>query len=490
MNALITFLALLLSVAILIVMPGEGAPALLVCAVPAGVAALLLRRVETDKVFLLRLFIGALLVRVLVGTIINVFNLQDFFGGDALTYDAFGYALLKSWQGDHYYLSLVRFFIGGAGASAWGMLYVVASIYGIIGRNMLAVQFFNAVLGAATAPIIFLCAQQIFNNRRVARLAALLVAFYPSLVLWSSQGLKDGPIVFLIAVCIFATLKLGENLSLKYLIALACALFALLSMRFYIFYMMIAAVGGAFVIGMRPASAKSLIRQFIVIVFIGVSLTYFGVMRYVNVQTETYGNLGMLQISRMDLAQRAQSGFGADVDVSTTSGALSVLPIGMLYLLFAPFPWQLGSLRQLITLPEMIVWWLAFPQLILGFWFSIRYRLRQVSPILIFTSMLTIAYSMFQGNVGTAYRQRSQLLIFYFIFVAVGVVLMLEKREARKEREMFERQRLAEKQAAAVARRRELQSHVWKDEPEENRTVKDQAEARTDTKGLDEAESA
>ena len=82
MNALITFLALLLSVGILLIMPGEGAPALLVCAVAAGVTGVLIRRVKTDKGFLLRLFLGGLLVRILIGTIIYIFNLQDFFGGD------------------------------------------------------------------------------------------------------------------------------------------------------------------------------------------------------------------------------------------------------------------------------------------------------------------------------------------------------------------------------------------------------------------------
>ena len=49
--------------------------------------------------------------------------------------------------------------------------------------------------------------------------------------------------------------------------------------------------------------------------------------------------------------------------------------------------------------------------------------------------MLTLAYSVFQGNVGTAYRQRSQLLVFYFIFVAVGAVLVKEKREGREKQE-------------------------------------------------------
>src|SRR5258708_17352422 len=115
--------------------------------------------------------------------------------------------------------------------------------------------------------------------------------------------------------------------------------------------------------------------------------------------------------------------------------------MGVLYLLFAPFLWQITSLRQSITLPEMVIWWASVPLLVLGLIFAIKYRLRMISPILIFTVMLTLAYSVFQGNVGTAYRQRAQLLVFYFIFVAVGFVLVKEKREERKRREIEARRK-------------------------------------------------
>jgi hypothetical protein len=252
--------------------------------------------------------------------------------------------------------------------------------------------------------------------------------------LWSSQGLKDAPIVFCLTLAILATLKLGEKMSLKYLIVLVCSLFALLSLRFYVFYMICVAVGGALIIGLRPVTSTSFARQFLVVIVVGLGLTYMGVTRYANAQLGSFGSLQQIQRSRADAATSAQSGFGRDVDVSTTTGALTTIPMGMLYLLFAPFPWQLASLRQSITLPEMIVWWASFPMLVLGFWFSIKYRLRMISPILIFTVMLSLAYSVFQGNIGTAYRQRAQLLVFYFIFVAVGYVLVLEKREDRKKR--------------------------------------------------------
>lgn len=239
-----------------------------------------------------------------------------------------------------------------------------------------------------------------------------------------------------------STLKLGEKLSLRYILVLISALLALAALRFYVFYMICVAIAGAFVIGMQQISAVSFVRQFTAVILLGLALTYVGVTRSSAVQFERYGNLQQLQRSRLDQARSAESGFGRDVDVSSTSGAISTIPMGVLYLLFAPFPWQITSLRQSITLPEMVVWWASFPMLVLGLWFAIKYRLRMISPILIFTVMLTLAYSVFQGNVGTAYRQRAQLLVFYFIFVAVGLVLMKEKREEKKRRDVEERERL------------------------------------------------
>ncbi|MGB8511139.1 MAG: hypothetical protein WCD76_22400, partial [Pyrinomonadaceae bacterium] len=221
-------------------------------------------------------------------------------------------------------------------------------------------------------------------------------------------------------------------LSARNVMVLALALFGLLSFRFYIFYMTVAAIVGSFVVGMKPQTTKSLARQALVIGVIGLGLTWFGVLRNAGSQLERFGTLEAVQVSRADLATSAKSGFGKDVDVSTASGALSAVPIGMLYLLFAPFPWQVANLRQSITLPEMLLWWGCFPLLCLGVWFTVKYRLRQALPILIFTSMLTLAYSVFQGNVGTAYRQRSQILVFYFIFVGVGYVLLRERQEDRQ----------------------------------------------------------
>jgi hypothetical protein len=452
MNTLIIALVLAICGALIWLMPGDAPGALAMCAVASAPTILILARTHDEKLFLFRLFLLGLVVRIILAAVINMGHMEEFFGGDANTYDIFGRSLLEGLYGNDYHMQKYQGFVA-SGAGAWGMLYLVAGIYELVGRNMLAIQLVNASVGAATGVVVYYTAMSLFNNVRVAKLAAVLVTFFPSLILWSSQALKDGLIIMALAVSILATLRLMEKITFGWVVVITVSLLTLLSLRFYIFYMMTAAVAGSFVLGMKTLSAQSFLQRFVAVAAIGLAFTWFGVLQYAGSQFDRFANLEQIQMSRADQAG-AGSGFGKDVDVTTTEGALTVIPLGVVYLLFAPFPWQFTSLRQSITLPEMIIWWMAFPLLVLGLWYSIKHRLRQVSPIVIFTSMLTLVYSVFQGNVGTAYRQRSQLLVFYFIFVAVGAIIMKERAENRRLQQKMAKQELAELQAARVLARR------------------------------------
>ena len=452
MNTLIIAAILAIFGGVIFMRPEEGPGALAICVLTSIPTVLILARAPEQRTFLMRLFMIAVIIRIILAMVIFVGHMEEFFGGDANTYDIFGQSLVASWHGDAYHTDKFIAFTQ-SGASAWGMLYLVAGVYEVIGKNVLAIQLLNASIGASTAVVVYYVAQALFSNTRVSKVAAVLVAFFPSLILWSSQALKDGLIILCLALSILATLRLMEKIKVGYVLVLIGALLGLFSLRFYIFYMMCAAVAGSFFLGSKAFSAQGFIQRFIAVGAIGLAFTWFGVLQGASMQFERYANLKIVQASRDDQSA-AGSGFMKDVDVQTTEGALTVIPIGLLYLMFAPFPWDFATLRQTITLPEMIVWWMAFPLLVLGLWYSIKHRLRQVSPIIIFTTMLTLAYSLFQGNVGTAYRQRSQLLVFYFIFVAVGAIILKERAEDRRRQSRLAKQELAELQAARVLARR------------------------------------
>jgi hypothetical protein len=409
----------------------DGASAILIVSVLSGISIYVFRRYTNEKDFVTTLFLGALMVRLLFGVLIHVFDLRDFFGSDALGYDYKAVKLLGYWAGQIPATDWDVRTSTDTSSPGWGMNYLVAFIYYVFGRNILAAQSFCAVFGAATAPLIFYCAQKIFSNIRVAKFASFAIAFFPSFVIWSSQLLKDGLIVFLLVLTITMVLQLQERFNYLAFILLLFSLFGIMSLRFYIFYMVAMAVAGSFIIGMSNKST-SIARRTVALVLIGLGLTYLGVLRNAGANLERYATLERVQNSRLDLAQSAESGFGGDADVSTTEGAISVIPLGFAYLMLAPFPWEVSNLRQAITLPDVLLWWAMIPLLIWGIWYALRNRLRSAFPILFFSLMLTLAYSIFQGNVGTAYRQRTQIQVFLFIFIGVGWELYRERREDRK----------------------------------------------------------
>lgn len=389
-----------------------------------------LQRIDSfDSNFLINIFLIALLPRLVFGFFVHFYDLREFFGGDALTYDFNGNYIAEIWKGNivsgNDWLSRRATQMSGSG---WGMNYLTGIIYLILGKNIYAAQSVCAVIGAITAPFAYICSYKIFTNKRVSTISAFLVALFPAFIIWSGQLLKDGLIVFLLVIAMIAIIQLQEKFSYIPILILLLALGGILSLRFYIFFMIIVAVVGAFLIG-QTSSSKSILQRVAVLIILGLGLTYLGVIRNASSELDTYGSLERLQNSRKDLANSADSGFGGDVDISTTEGALSTIPLGLTYLMLAPFPWQMTSLRSVLSLPETLVWWALIPFMVSGIVYSVKSKLRKALPVLIFTLMLTLAYSVFQGNVGTAYRQRTQIQVFLFMFIAVGWTISREKRE-------------------------------------------------------------
>ncbi len=453
MNKILAIICSLVFIGITLYFLPNATGALLILIVCSAVAVAIIRHNNPGDDFILKVFLIGLILRLGFGLFLEISDLRIFFGSDATVYDAYGYKLYQMWfEG----LSLdndplAQSFISTKG-SGWGMYYLVAGIYSLVGRNIFAAQIFCAVIGAGIAPMVYTCAYKIYGNRQVGRTAALMVAVFPAFILWSSQLMKDGLIIFLLVLSITMVLQLQEKFSYLAVALLILSLFGILSLRFYIFYMVVVSVVGSFVVGSSSPN-QSIFKRIVAILILGVGLTYLGGVETASENFETFGNLERIQASRDNLATTAESGYGEDLDVSTTGGAISALPVGFAYLMFAPFPWQFGNLRQAIAIPEVLLWWAMMPLLVFGLGYTIKNRLRNAIPVLIFTLLLTIGYSLFQGNVGTAYRQRTQIQVFLFIFIAVGWEVIRERREnqtiQRKVKQQKIRHRLLENKVRA-----------------------------------------
>jgi 4-amino-4-deoxy-L-arabinose transferase-like glycosyltransferase len=392
---------------------------------------LYLRSQTEEKKFITSVFLLALMTRIAFGVIMHFFDIRSFFGEDSVVYHENGvamYNVLMGWSSPTERLIYYSDAFRGVG---WGMNYLIGAVYLVVGVNIFASQSIFGFIGALTAPLVYFCAMRVFANIKVAKYASVGIAIFPSFVIWSGQLLKDGVIIFLIVAVMTLVFRLRDKVDYVGLLLMGLALFGILSMRFYIFYITLVAVVGSFIIA-YSTTTKAIARNTVGLALVAGVLAYFGVGEQAQHDLTTFATLERIQLSRLDLSQSAQSGFGQDWDVSTTAGALTTIPRGFMYLMLAPYPWHAANLRQAITTPDVLMWWAMIPFLWIGLVYTIRNRLRPAFPILLFSLILTIAYTIFQGNVGTAYRQRTQIQVFLFILIAAGWQVYKENKENKR----------------------------------------------------------
>jgi hypothetical protein len=290
------------------------------------------------------------------------------------------------------------------------------------------VQFLNGLAGGLTVLVIYAIAARLFDHA-TARWAAIFMAFFPQMVFWSTGLYKDPAILLSIASAMYAVLRLRERLSLTMVCIFVLAIFSLVTLRFYIAYFVVLATTATFTFGQRRGTVR-MILTYGLLTGLVLGVLSVAVKRETLERQTTYLTLERVQVTRDDQAMWSRSGFGQEYDVSTPGGALTALPVGLVYLLFAPFPWAISGVRQALVVPETLVWYALMPAFVRGLAFGMRRQFRAVLPIVVFAASLTIAYALMQGNIGTAYRQRTQVTMFFFIFMAVGIV---EKQRQRAE---------------------------------------------------------
>jgi 4-amino-4-deoxy-L-arabinose transferase-like glycosyltransferase len=386
------------------------------------------RAEPTEAGFLVRVYAWSILIRYSLAIVLNSFGANSAFAavfwGDSGSYDTGGYQFALRWSGEP-----VSSVYMSTAVSGYGWVYFVGAVYSLFGRNQLLVQFLNGLIGSVTMLVIYAIAARLFD-RAVARWSALFMAFFPQMVFWSTGMYKDPATQLCIAVSMYAVLRLRERLSVGMIGIFVMAELALMTLRFYVAYFVGFAALATFLFAQRRGAARLLITYAVLVGALFGALNV-AVKRETLERQASYMTLDRLQTTREDQAMWSQSGFGREYDVSTPTGALAALPTGLVYLLFTPFPWAISGLRQALVLPETLVWYALMPAFVRGLIHAVKHRFRAVLPILAFAASLTVAYSLMQGNVGTAYRQRTQVTMFFFIFMGVGLAERRRQREAR-----------------------------------------------------------
>ena len=356
----------------------------------------------------------AILLRMAVAIALHVTVAPELFAPDQQTYHGVAASLASYWEG----LTIVFPPRLTQQSGPVGYFYLVAGIYAVFGPFALLPKLLNSVVGGLNVGLIHDIALRTTDSPGVAARAARYAAYFPSLVLWSALNIRDVWIIGLVLLICREALLLQERMSYAALLRLAAAILLVTKFRDYIFLAVTAPMLVSFVIRKR----QHLIRNLVV------GMLLASVVIYLDQRLGSQRHLRTLDFEELQYLRRwntvgAASSFGQDVDISTPGKALAFLPIGLAYFLLAPFPWSISGVRQALAMPEMLFFYSLLPAIFHGARWLVRERLTQGLLLLLLAAGLTFGYALGEGNAGTAYRHRAQVLGFYLILGAAGVEL-------------------------------------------------------------------
>jgi len=179
-----------------------------------GICYWMARRVLDDGV-LAWLALGGLMLRAALSPVLYAISLADLpilrqqqfssgfwtFAPDARHHHVLALGILDAWRDG---IELPAGLEGG-----WYFL-IVAAIYKAIGVHPLHGAWLNAAVGGFSALLAFAIARRL-GGIVAGRIGAGLVAFWPSLVLWSTQLLKEEMTVFLVLLALYFSVALCDS---------------------------------------------------------------------------------------------------------------------------------------------------------------------------------------------------------------------------------------------------------------------------------------
>lgn len=359
----------------------------------------------------------AFLLRATVAVALYAADLESVFAPDHETYHFFSAWLARYWSGETV-------------AYPWKLLedgpkayyYIVATLYSVFGDLELVPKLVNAVVGALSIRLVHDLTLSIAESPAVALRAARFATFFPSLVLWSAVNIRDCWVLLLILLICRHAMALQERLSLASLVLLVGSVALVIQFRDYIFF----AVTAPAVVSFLVRNRAHLVRNAIV------GMVLASVIIYADRAAGSNRSLRSLDLETLhEIRQGTAIGgsrFEPTADISTPAKAALFLPKGLAFFLLAPFPWTVGNLRQMLTVPEMLFFYTLLPAVAQGVVALVRHRLASSMMVLLITGGLTLGYALGEANAGTAYRHRAQVLPFYLMFASVGI----ERRRQRR----------------------------------------------------------
>jgi len=333
--------------------------------------------------------------------------------------------------------------------------YLNAAFAYLLGDPTFGAVVLNLFAGIWTALLIFAVGREL-TDVRVAKVAAVLTAVFPSLVLWSVLNVRDALTMFGVAALVYFGLRVYQRQRPIDLLAIGAGVLFLAGLRDYMGFLVLAGlVLGAVAVIRRGRVGTTLAGGTVLVLVLVFGMEQLGLFQRVVVENplEAVGELRR-GLTRDFRGGEAGSAFATGVEVNTVGDALRFLPVGLAFFLFAPFPWAVSGVLQTLTLPEVLIWYALTPFTVLGFVKATDRGRRTILVVAAVLLLVVASYALVEGNFGTAYRHRAQVMPLFFLFTALGIVEVWKRWRARRKAAATRRRQARSALSGSSSRRR------------------------------------
>lgn len=416
------------------------------------VAYFIYNRVDDhEKVFILRIFFFALLLRWVLIIVTHILSAYYGFGpkldlfpgmeGGALIGDdgaihRGSWALAKMISGVQLSEKEAKNLFN-VGEYGWSLhYYLLGFFYYLFGYVPILGKCISALFGALTGIIVYFISKELFGIK-TAKLACTLTVLYPTLFLWSITNLKDTTLIFLLILIAYSFIMFFKRRRIGYLFLLPVLFFSISYYRSGLLFLLILAAVTSFIINIRWKYKKFVISIVILAFFLNSHFIYKHCSNCVKSMP------GKITIEKFIGIQRGNVNSGGTVykiyperfyklgdskPINTKEVVISLLK-GTLSLMFKPFPWEIDKKSILFYYPVSMIWDTLFLFFIIGLLVSIRYHFKD-SIFLVSTFIIILVWlSLAEGNVGTVIRHRDMITPIYIIFSSLGIVRLLSQKQ-------------------------------------------------------------
>ncbi len=388
--------------------------------------------------WLVRLVFLAMLARFGAMLVVHYVFSPNFFVLDSIGYERLGSAISLHWQGLG-----PRPEIPGQGILP-SYYHLNAVFHYLLGDPSWAAVVLNLFAGLWTVVLSFKLARELMG-KEVAKTVAIFTAFFPSLILWSVLNIRDALAAFAVTLTVLYGVRTFRHPHPLNLAVLGLAVVMLTALRDYMGFLCVAGLVLGAVAAVRPGHLfQTLVGGTILVGFLSFLADRLDLFP-AEVLEDPFSSATRM---REGLQFGATSAYGPEHDTTTLGGSLLYLPLGFAYLLFAPFPWAIETSLQAAAAPETFLWYPVFLLSLVGMRrAAVRGGHLNIIPFAVLL-VVTTSYALVEGNFGTAYRHRAQIMPLFFIFAGVGVAALRpwfeQRKRMRKQSVLFRRGREGE----------------------------------------------